>query len=1184
MKLVFVSSTFKDMQFERDRLHSHVVPQIDDKLSKYGESIYFGDLRWGVNTSEMDNEESSQKVLSVCLDEIDGCKPYMIVLIGERYGWIPEEILIKETATLKGIEVPSDISVTQLEIEYGALLHPDFEGRILFYFRELDTNGMTESELKDYQGESALHKEKINKLKKRILEIYPNQVRIYKAKWDKETKKVVELDQLMNYIQEDLEKIFLKDIEKENSIPWQQRTMNSASRLFLEKSQNYYPIVRYPISNNGTIIAQGVYSEEHHHASIIHGDIGSGKSAFIANKYYQYTKHKDYENKSKLVPFVYNLDTFSSNAENIIKLILFKYEELLNLDHLIITPEEKLKKEHYFRILELEKKLTDNGLIIFIDNATSEVFEALNKLYSNDSWKPNYPFNDPYINKFYIADNNSETGSLNYPLIDYAKRYVTRILFESEKMPFIKTLIKGKHKELSNIVCQHIIKKSQSCSPFYIKLIVERLLMLDSDDFKQIRAMGDGMDAINQYMISIVDNIADDEEGIVQELANEASQRIDHKFVCRLLSILSCSEEYLSEDEIKEIFAHQKWEYSSLNMSLTTKTLNSFLSIRTSERKYRIVNSSIAKYLREYTWNQGYQETSKIMANYSKNKPHNSLWYKRAFSIATYSHDEVFTANIFNEIYLTQYDESLKIKIKNDLCKQVCDFLQNAVSINKRIQAETHIDGRNLLFAINTLEKIITSYPDKDYTPLLKYLYTQIGVNLKNSSSTTILLQLKKKLDTNPMISNYHGLSNFYVYLNCLVIKLIGKQMDTSSFLNASKKMTLVSPYIINHLKLTELKQYLLDLEKNIYSDPIKFVNEINKQDLFIFNEKIASCLEHSYINTIQKGHAYHTLYQLSNYSESLDYDLIDKAIECYENIDWSDSTILEYISIDDFAEIIQTFNDCIYTYNPIKSADKIIKLKNKLPFYLQKGKELFNTNILDSFISRILVNERPLEELEIDDINKLSDLYMRAISRQRIADEYLLSSLFDNTVKLYTDYLTLFEDYDNFNDLDDQTNGLIDLMNYRIFRNLRQFDPKSISTVSTMLMKHFFHLVTLFDRLKMNENENTIKSMIKDFNEFYSIEGQKYPLCTKIVVLFFIHKYITYNENITYTDHRFNKINISKEKSLKDLLEMIDIYDKTRGGDVRIIYYANVDVDSELKYYQGVMNYIKDNIIEEEN
>ena len=52
MKSIFVSSTFRDMQAERDVLKSKVQPMLNDIARQYGESISFSDLRWGVDTSE----------------------------------------------------------------------------------------------------------------------------------------------------------------------------------------------------------------------------------------------------------------------------------------------------------------------------------------------------------------------------------------------------------------------------------------------------------------------------------------------------------------------------------------------------------------------------------------------------------------------------------------------------------------------------------------------------------------------------------------------------------------------------------------------------------------------------------------------------------------------------------------------------------------------------------------------------------------------------------------------------------------------------------------------------------------------------------------------------------------------------------------------------------------------------
>ena len=49
------------------------------------------DLRWGVDTLHLSEEESGKIVLKVCIDAIDRCVPFLVVFLGERYGWIPQK-------------------------------------------------------------------------------------------------------------------------------------------------------------------------------------------------------------------------------------------------------------------------------------------------------------------------------------------------------------------------------------------------------------------------------------------------------------------------------------------------------------------------------------------------------------------------------------------------------------------------------------------------------------------------------------------------------------------------------------------------------------------------------------------------------------------------------------------------------------------------------------------------------------------------------------------------------------------------------------------------------------------------------------------------------------------------------------------------------------------------------------
>ncbi len=82
---VFVSSTFRDMHAERDRLNRFVFPELRSRCAKLGIEFLGIDLRWGV-TAEDSRRRGS---LNVCLDEIDRARPFFVGLLGERYGWVP---------------------------------------------------------------------------------------------------------------------------------------------------------------------------------------------------------------------------------------------------------------------------------------------------------------------------------------------------------------------------------------------------------------------------------------------------------------------------------------------------------------------------------------------------------------------------------------------------------------------------------------------------------------------------------------------------------------------------------------------------------------------------------------------------------------------------------------------------------------------------------------------------------------------------------------------------------------------------------------------------------------------------------------------------------------------------------------------------------------------------------------
>lgn len=124
---LFVSSTFSDLHRERDTLRDIVIPELNRELRSRRCDVTHIDLRWGVNTASLPTpEEREREVLDVCLDAIDRTRPFFLVLLGDRYGWVPPTDRVAVALDGTGVE-PGERpwSVTHLEIEYGLLTDAD---------------------------------------------------------------------------------------------------------------------------------------------------------------------------------------------------------------------------------------------------------------------------------------------------------------------------------------------------------------------------------------------------------------------------------------------------------------------------------------------------------------------------------------------------------------------------------------------------------------------------------------------------------------------------------------------------------------------------------------------------------------------------------------------------------------------------------------------------------------------------------------------------------------------------------------------------------------------------------------------------------------------------------------------------------------------------------------------------
>jgi len=186
---VFISSTFSDMQAERDHLRNFVFPEIEERLRAARVHLEWVDLRIGVAADTARSEaEREVQILKVCLEEIKRCRPFLIVLLGDRYGWIPPSDRLVAAGAEMGFLAQPGCSVTELEIDFGVLSDEAQLRRSLVFFRDpLPYEEMPEAVTAQYSDARAGFAEaaaRLESLKARIASSYPERVSTYRAGWN----------------------------------------------------------------------------------------------------------------------------------------------------------------------------------------------------------------------------------------------------------------------------------------------------------------------------------------------------------------------------------------------------------------------------------------------------------------------------------------------------------------------------------------------------------------------------------------------------------------------------------------------------------------------------------------------------------------------------------------------------------------------------------------------------------------------------------------------------------------------------------------------------------------------------------------------------------------------------------------------------------------------------------------
>lgn len=528
---IFISSTFKDMMKERDYLITKVFPELRNYCEDRDISLFELDLRWGVTQEESE----TQMTFKICLNEVDNTRPFFIGLLGERYGWVPDNAAIDKMKTTNVFEeyqwlmeeLKKNKSVTEVEMIEGAFL-PEEDINAYFYIRS--PNMHTPDEFIEPKGSDS--EKNLFKLKEKI----KNDPRYDYNEYES-------LEELGQQVEEDF-KDLIDEYFPEKKILSDAQNEDIKQYIFLKSKLRSY------VTNPDWMNTLDEFADCNENILAVTGESGTGKgsllAAWIADRY-----KKNNENEKIIFHFI-----GISKSEGALKDIIFR---LMNNIYNSFNLYEKDLHFNYMQTANFKNLLSvvpeDKKLIIILDS-----LDLLNNINSKKlEWIPdNLPGNVKFI---FSSSTGDETAEVLKRRAD--KNLLLTPLPVDIKQNLIKEYFKKFSKKLTPAQADRIISDKKCEKPFAMAALLDNLRMFGN--FDKFDSQIDERLAFNDIE-SLFDFF----------LVNIESLFKKDDMVKDMLSIIAVSRRGLTETEILNItkIPGLYWSQLSNCMSIYLITIN----------------------------------------------------------------------------------------------------------------------------------------------------------------------------------------------------------------------------------------------------------------------------------------------------------------------------------------------------------------------------------------------------------------------------------------------------------------------------------------------------------------------------------------------------------------------------------------------------------------------------------
>lgn len=580
---IFVSSTFKDMDLERDCLNLYIVPKLNEYFNPKGYYVQLIDLRWGISTEDtIDEKSKEQAILNTCLNVIDNCRPFFIGFVGKRYGWIPPIEVQKSNIHKVDLDeiAERNLSVTQLEIEYGILQKQLFSTSLLFLRSEESYKGLSADELESFSYDDEVSKNILKSRTEHLIQCfdeagYNNHIVEYTIPLS--YRHILECSDFINLIFTKLVSLIDYNIRDKES---QANLEDWISRLLLS---NYIP--------NGQFILETLNEINENRDVILYGSGNSGKTSISL---YLKTLLRHLNKDIHILYYSPQLQG-ETPITYLLKLWTNAINERCSISE-FASPESAWK-----------------SFISVVDNTNKHIVVIIDS-YDNvdDMLKSNFMLTHP-SNLHFILTSSSQLK--NWEIFKQLRGRTIPFLDNKSAQLLIDNICKEYNKTLPTKVKQEILKSRANSEGLYsagdLKRILTILLNFTKNDFLEIRnATGAPEDNIENYLLKTISSFSTDIKEQSQFLISRMN--IDYSFDdLTPFFLIALSKVGLNESEL---FSCLKSRFNLITFSLIRHFISSYLAPKNDSCRWLFADKYISEALTQTLSNIQKEEFYRLLA------------------------------------------------------------------------------------------------------------------------------------------------------------------------------------------------------------------------------------------------------------------------------------------------------------------------------------------------------------------------------------------------------------------------------------------------------------------------------------------------------------------------------------------------------------------------------------------